>query len=244
MKSGPGRWPSRTTWLVVTLAVVVVAVLAWGAFSGPRPSPEAEQHERGASRQQQIADRLKALQRREPGDPLAMGSPDAPVVLIEYEDFRCPYCSKFATGVEPQLVDEYVRTGVLRIEWRDFPIFGDESVEMAKAGRAAARQGRFWQFHDAAYRMAYSIDHGTRKTAFPDERIQQIARDAGIADLARFNTDRQDPEVVQDIRVDLAEGQELGASSTPSFLINGQAILGAQPLEEFVSVIEQERANS
>src|SRR5699024_2995863 len=97
------------------------------------------------------ADLLADLPRREPGDPLAMGEPDAPVTMLIYSDYRCPFCAKFSQDVQPDLVEEYVETGVLRLEWRDLPIFGEESLEGARAGRAAAEQGKFWEFNDAVY---------------------------------------------------------------------------------------------
>ena len=240
MASSSGRRSPRVLWSVAALAVTVVAVLAWGAFGGQQSPQTTDRQEQTGSQNGGMSEQLKALQRREAGDPFAMGRADAPVVLVEYEDFRCPFCSKFATDVEPQLIERYVKTGVLRIEWRDFPIFGEESLEMAKAGRAAARQGKFWQFHD----IAYSMGSTTEKASFPEERIQQIAREAGISDLAKFNADRGDPTIMQEIQTDMAEGQRLGVSSVPSFIVNSQPILGAQPLEQFTSVIEQERAKS
>lgn len=95
-----------------------------------------------------MSEQLKALQRRESCDPFAMGRADAPIVMVKHEDYRCPSCSKFTADVEPQLIERYVEDGTLRIERRDFPVFGEEPLEMAKAGRAAARQGKFWEFHD------------------------------------------------------------------------------------------------
>nr|WP_307850151.1 thioredoxin domain-containing protein [Saccharopolyspora sp. HNM0986] len=215
----------------------MVAALAWGTYGGRPTGSEGGQQHQAAAPDSGMAQQLRALQRRQPGDPFAMGRTDAPVVLIKYEDFRCPFCSKFTADVEPQLIERYVRTGVLRIEWRDFPIFGAESVEMAKAGRAAAHQGRFWQFHD----IAYAMGGGTKKASFPEERIQEVAREAGVPDLAKFNADRADPTIQQAIQADATEGQQLGVSSTPAFIVNTEPILGAQPLESFVSVIEAER---
>lgn len=238
MASNGGRRSPWVPLLVATLAVGIVAVLAWGAFGGQQSSQNSGQQHQASSQDGGMTEQLKALQRRQPGDPFAMGRTDAPVVLIKYEDFRCPFCSKFTADVEPQLIERYVKSGVLRIEWRDFPIFGEESVEMAKAARAAARQGKFWQFHDVAYAMG----NGTKKASFPEERIQEVAREAGVPNLEKFNADRSDPAIMQAIQADADEGRRLGVSSTPAFLINGQAILGAQPLEQFASVIEQERA--
>lgn len=86
---------------------------------------------------------LAELARRDAGDKLAQGRTDAPVVLIEYADFKCGYCGKFARDTEPALIKKYVADGTLRIEWRNFPIFGKESEAAARASWAAARRGPF-----------------------------------------------------------------------------------------------------
>ncbi len=72
-------------------------------------------------------------------------------MLIEYSDFQCPYCGRFARETKPVLLRDFVERGVLRIEWRNYPIFGEESERAARAAWAAGRQGRFWQFHDLVY---------------------------------------------------------------------------------------------
>jgi len=219
-------------WITVPLTVAVIAVLAWKTAGGrstetatTRPSPTATSD---------LAAKLLSYQRRQPDDPLAIGRADAPVVLIAYADFRCPHCARFATETAPRLIERYVTSGVLRIEWRDFPVLGEESMELAKAARAAARQGKFWEFHDA-------VD-AAQEPSFSEERIQEMARQAGVPDLARFNADRADPDVERAIQADMAEGRKLGVFSTPTFLINTQPVLGAQPLERFAAIIEAERA--
>lgn len=225
----------RIFWVVLALALVVVAGLAWATFSGQGSS--GNDGKQSAAAPSPMEKRLLELQRRDPDDPMAIGRADAPVVMTKYEDFRCPFCSKFSDEVEPELVDRYVRNGTLRIEWRDFPIFGEQSVEMAKAGRAAANQDRFWQFQKAAYAKGDGEGHPD----FPEQRIKQVAREAGVRDLDKFNADRRDPSIMDGIRKDTTEGEQLGISSTPSFIVNGQVILGAQPLQQFVSVIEEEK---
>lgn len=229
----------RIRWLVAALAVAGVAVLAWGALApsqgpapdGGKPTSEADDGQ---------AAKLKSLQRRQTGDPYALGRTDAPVVMIQYEDYRCPFCAQFSRKIQPELIDRYVRTGTLRIEWRDMPIFGEQSTEVAEAARAAGRQGRFWQFHDAAY----SIGDGNSKPDFGPGVIDDLARRAGVPDMPRFEADRADPAIAAEVTRDRAEGQRLGVPSTPAFLINGQAVLGAQPLPEFAAAIEQEKANA
>lgn len=177
---------------------------------------------------------LAAVERRQPGDPFAMGAADAPVVMVVYSDYRCPFCAKFSRDTEPILIDKYVDEGVLRIEWRDLPIFGDQSMAAARAGRAAADQAKFREFATAVF--AASPDRG-----HPDltpEALRGFAAAAGVADLDRFDRYAADPSVDQDIYADMLEANTIGVSSTPSFVVNGTPILGAQPVGVFEQVIE------
>ncbi|MFE6663892.1 DsbA family protein [Streptomyces sp. NPDC057697] len=175
---------------------------------------------------------LAKLARRNAADKLAQGRADAPVVLIEYADFKCGYCGKFARDTEPALVKKYVADGTLRIEWRNFPIFGAESEAAARAAWAAGQQGRFWEFHAAAYA------EGAKEKGFGKDRLKELARQAEVADLARFTRDAESSAASAAVSEDQEQGYGIGATSTPSFLINGRPIAGAQPMETFTSAIE------
>ncbi|MEV6165518.1 thioredoxin domain-containing protein [Streptomyces sp. NPDC052052] len=175
---------------------------------------------------------LAGLARRDAGDGLAQGRVDAPVVLIEYADFLCGYCGKFARDTEPALVEKYVDHGTLRIEWRNFPIFGAQSQAAARAAWAAGQQGRFWQFHRAAYA------EGAKEKGFGEDRLKALARQAGVADLDRFVRDADSSAASDAVSKDQEQGYGIGATSTPSFLINGRPLAGAQPLAAFAEAIE------
>lgn len=174
------------------------------------------------------------LARRQPEDPMAMGSKDAPVVMVSYSEFQCPFCGKFARDTEPTLIKDYVDKGVLRIEWRDFPYLGEESLTAARAGRAAAAQGKFWQFHDAMYGAQLPPNSGRLTEAF----VIDIAKRIGL-DTDTFSKDLKSAELGGAIQRDFQEGQAIGVTGTPAFIINGQPVIGAQPTAEFVKVIEQ-----
>lgn len=177
---------------------------------------------------------LTALARRTPNDPMALGKADAPVVLINYSEFQCPFCGKFARDTEPALIRTYVDTGVLRIEWRDFPYLGQESLTAATAGRAAADQGKFWAFHRALFADQQPPNSGKLTTEF----LTQVAGRAGL-DTARFRADLGKESLRQGIEKDFTEGQRIGVNGTPAFLVNGQPIIGAQPLEAFEKAIDE-----
>ncbi|NCD20807.1 MAG: hypothetical protein EOL89_12665, partial [Actinobacteria bacterium] len=98
----------------------------------------------------EAVDTLPNIARRIQGDPTAVGAIDAPVVMVEYSEFQCPYCRKFAEDIAPEL-QGYIEDGTLRIEWRDFPLIGEESTLASLGAHAAANQEAFWEFHDAVF---------------------------------------------------------------------------------------------
>lgn len=173
--------------------------------------------------------------RRDVSDPFALGSPDAPVVMVVFSDYRCPFCARHSTVTEPEIVDRFVESGQLRLEWRDYPIFGEASLLAARAGRAAAEQGLFWEFNHAVFSGAPESGHHD----LTPERLLMFARQVGVPDLARFeadmNSDRFDPAIA----ADAMQGQALNMTGTPSFVIDGHPLVGAQPTSVFTSVIQQ-----
>ncbi|MFE2146602.1 DsbA family protein, partial [Streptomyces sp. NPDC059456] len=211
----------------VALGAVTLGVVSWQATAPADKAPGRSASTPGATpgARAEAAAGLKALARREGGDKLAAGRPDAPVVLIEYSDFKCGYCGKFARDTEPELVRKYVEDGTLRIEWRNFPIFGAESEAAAKAAWAAGQQDRFAAFHAAAYAA------GSKEKGFGRDRLLELAREAGVADLERFEEDMAGEAAAAALRKDQEEGYRIGVTSTPSFLVGGQPIAGAQPLD-------------
>jgi protein-disulfide isomerase len=192
------------------------------------PTSEAGQQPGGAGQE------ASPLARRQPNDPMAMGKKDAPVVMVSYSEFQCPFCGKFARDTEPTLIKDYVDKGILRIEWRDFPYLGEESLTAARAGRAAAAQGKFWEFHDAMYAAQLPPNSGRLTTAY----VTGIAKKLGL-DVDEFAKDLDSAEFTGAIQRDFQEGQGIGVTGTPAFLINGQPVVGAQPTAEFAKVIEQ-----
>ncbi len=230
--------PRKTRNIVLAFTAAAVLVLT-GVFVG-----EAAQQNRleaaGSTAQEAggtgnpAATELN-LERRKEGDPLAVGALDAPVVMVEYSDFRCPFCGAYARKTQPEIIKKYVDSGQLRIEWRDLPMLGEESVNGAVAARAAAEQGLFWEFNDAIY--AAAPERG--KAELNDQELLALAGRVGIPDMAKFTTDMKSPELLALVKADLAEGTGLGLNSTPTFVINNQAIPGAQPMEIFTQVIEE-----
>ncbi|MEV4190698.1 DsbA family protein [Streptomyces toxytricini] len=243
--SRPSRPSSRSTAkTLLACAGVVLAAAALGLASWQATAPDDRPARGGGAVSQPRSEdsgaraELLKLARREAGDRLAVGRQDAPVVLIEYSDFKCGYCGKFARDTEPELIRKYVEDGTLRIEWRNFPIFGEESEAAAKAAWAAGQQDRFQQFHAAAYAP------GAKEKGFGAERLLELAREAGVPDLERFSRDMAGEAAAAALARDREEGSRIGVASTPSFLVNGRPIAGAQPYGTFAAVIDGARAEA
>ncbi|MFE0176789.1 DsbA family protein [Streptomyces sp. NPDC059002] len=227
--------------IAIGAGVAVAAVLLGVAsYTATKPDDSAtgtvKEEAAGAApstgQQPGVYPELEKLARRDAKDPLAQGRADAPVVMVEYADFKCGFCGKFARDTEPGLVKKYVDEGTLRIEWRNFPIFGEDSERAARGAWAAGKQGRFWQFHEAAYA------DGSKEKGFGDDRLKELAKEAGVKDVERFAEDADSDAAKAAVKKDQEEAYGLGATSTPSFVINGRPISGAQPDEVFHQAIE------
>lgn len=131
---------------------------------------------------------------------------------------------------------KYVESGILRIEWRDFPYQGQESVNAALAARAAQEQGKFWQYHDLLYENQSAANSG----GFSDENLTSLAREAGL-NVEKFQKSFQSGRYQEAVQSDFEEGQKRGVSGTPAFIVNGRALIGLQPMETFEQVIEEAR---
>lgn len=138
--------------------------------------------------------------------------------------------------MEPKLYEKYVKDGTLRIEWRDFPYQGQESVDAALAARAAQAQGEFWEYHDLLYQNQSSGNSG----GYSRENLLALAEEAGL-DRRRFEEDLASARYEETVQRDFTEGQSLGITGTPTFYINDQVVVGLQPLEVFEQVIEDAR---
>lgn len=227
------RMPPLVISLIAIIGVLVIVIVTFLVTSGGG-SPEAAVP--AAESESESAAPLPDLARRDADDPTALGAVDAPVVIVEWADYRCPFCGVFARDTQPAIIDEYVEDGLVRIEWRDLPVFGDESITAAYAGRAAGEQGLFWEFHDAVFADAPERGHAE----LPRERLIEIAQSIGVPDLVKFESDMDDPNLQARVQADLDEGYSLGVTSTPIFLVGQIPVVGAQPLEAFQQTIESE----
>ncbi|MFF4601361.1 DsbA family protein [Streptomyces sp. NPDC001339] len=231
--------------IALVVAVIAVAVAVGKAVEGSRdsgtdaPEAAASVESKDESAQQKMFDDLaRQTSRRQDGDPLAVGKKDAPVVLVEYADYQCSYCGKFTRETQPELVKKYVDAGTLRIEFRNFPVFGAPSERAARASWAAGRQGKFWEMHATLYAETRKGD------ALAEDKLVEMARASGVPDIEKFRTDLKSADAEQALKKDQEEGYQLGVQSTPSFLVNGRPVMGAQATGVFTQAIEDAAAKA
>jgi protein-disulfide isomerase len=154
-----------------------------------------------------------------PGDGRAIGSPDAPVTVVEYGDYQCPGCGYFAQNYEHRIFEEYVATGKVRFEYRDYAFIGGESTRAAEAAFCALDQGAFWPYHQTLF----ANQHGENEGAFSAARLRSAAGQLGL-DGERFATCLDDGTYADRVTAMRKEAVALGVLGTPSFVVNGKLI--------------------
>ncbi len=158
------------------------------------------------------------------------GAKDALVTVVVWSDYQCPFCARLVPTLE-RLLREHPNE--LRIAWKDQPLpFHPRARDAALAARAAGRQGKYWQMHDAIF---------SHPTKLEDDDLERRATEIGL-DLARFRRDRDDKALADVIDADSAQGVTLGAHGTPTSFVNGRMVRGAQPFEAFDAVVTEELA--
>lgn len=172
--------------------------------------------------------------RREADDPMAIGDVDAPVVLTQWTDLRCPFCAVFSRDTLPALVQQYVDTGQVRIEFHDVAFFGEQSENAAIAARAAASQNKYMEFVTAIYDVAPEGTHPD----LPRDTLIDFATQAGVPDIAQFTADLDDPALRAEVKASQQSAQQLGVNSVPFFVVGTAAIAGAQPLANFQELLD------
>ncbi len=165
--------------------------------------------------------------------PPAIGSESAPVEMVMWGDFQCPFCRRFELTTLPDLIERYVDTGQVRFVWRNFENYGPESHDAAVAAYCAGEQDKFWDYHQTLYENQRGVNTGV----FTKGNLQRFADQHGL-EAAPFTTCIEGLGYDAVISADKKLGRSEGVNATPTFFINGEMIVGAQPTETFVGLIE------
>lgn len=162
------------------------------------------------------------------------GDPSAPVTIIEFSDFQCPYCKRFFDNTLSSVESAYITTGKARMVYKDFPLsFHANAKPAAVAARCAGKQGNFWGMHDAIF-----LNH-EKWTEVPDPTpvFAAMAKKLKLK-KKKFAECLVSTEFDAQINADMNEGRKAGIGGTPGFFVNGEKIDGAVPFSVFESVIE------
>jgi protein-disulfide isomerase len=164
-------------------------------------------------------------------DDPTIGPADAPITLIEFSDYQCPYCTKWDNEVYARLLTEY--GAKIRFVYRDLPLaFHGDAQSAAEAADCAGEQGAYWKFHDALFSEKYGLGM---------DAYRKYATDLGL-DANALVACVEEGRYTEEVKADYAFAEGLGVSSTPTFFINGIAVVGAQPYETFKQIIDLELA--
>ena len=161
-------------------------------------------------------------------DPARTRGPEgAPVTILEWSDFQCPFCRE-AQPVLGRLLAEFPEQ--VRLVFKDFPLRSHElAVPAALAARCASAQGRFWEYHDLLFVVQPAFAHGA---------LVGYAQRLGL-DVPRFTECLDAARLQEDVMADQTEGRAAGVRATPTFFVNGQKIEGALPIEEFRAAVRR-----
>jgi protein-disulfide isomerase len=169
-----------------------------------------------------------------------LGNASATVTLIEYGDYQCPYCVQFFSETQPQILQNYVSTGKVRVVFRDLAFLGPESTAAAEAAQCAEDQNKLWPYHDALYAAKLSDDNsgGSEDDGFyTTAEFLKIAQRVGL-NIPTFTSCINNNTDGSIVAQEKAAAVAIFGASTPSFLINGAMVSGAQPYSVFQAALD------
>ena len=179
-------------------------------------------------------------------DPI-IGNPDAPITIIEFSDFQCPFCAKFHMQTLPTIMDEYINKGTVKLVFRDFPIqsIHPNAVPASIAAECANEQGKFEQMYHMLFEK--QKEWSNLETAYAITAFNQYASELQLNE-EKFDSCIKNVKYIEEVQKDLNEGRTYGVTGTPGFFIGNEKIgfvelKGAQPFESFKKVINSQLEN-
>ncbi len=164
-------------------------------------------------------------------DDAFLGKEDAPITIVEFSDFQCPFCSRFDEDTLPELKEKYIDTGKVKFVYRDYPLeFHQYAQKAAEASECADEQGKYWEYHDILFKNQDKLTVDDLKKYTAELKL----------DTTKFNECLDSSKYKEEVEKDFNDGQSYGVSGTPAFFVNGILISGAQPFSAFEEIIEQE----
>ena len=207
------------------LAIPIVVGIIAGGFLAFYPEPEIN------------PTKLTSSNLIENGSPI-LGEDNAPITILEWGDYQCTFCYKFHKDTLDIINEDFIKTGKVKLVFKDFPLNGPDSVLAGEASYCARDQGKYWKYHDELYK-----NWGGERTGWVTrESLDKFASTVGL-DLQTFNTCLDEHKYQNKVNALYEFGREIGVDATPSFLVfNGEKIIkirGNQPLEVFLKTIDE-----
>lgn len=173
----------------------------------------------------------------ENGNLPPLGDTNAPVTIVEFSDFQCPFCERFFTDAYPQIKKDYIDTGKAVLYFRHLPLdFHQAARPAALASECANEQGKFWAYHDIVFSNQSKIASGTLDAN--TQTLKDFAAQIGL-NTTQFNSCLESEKFKANVDKDTADAAAVGANGTPTFFINGTILVGAQPYANFKAAIDQ-----
>lgn len=182
-------------------------------------------------------------------DPV-LGDKNAPLTLIEFSDYECPFCKRSFADVLPELKKTYIDTGKVKLVFRDYPLpfhaNGQKEAEAAECARSLSDDTAYFKFHDQIFTKTTSNGTGLALTELPN-----IAKSLGL-NVTQFQQCLDSGKFAEEVKKDIADGSAVGVSGTPSYFIGasskdgkitGNILVGAQPFSAFKTLIDEELKN-
>ena len=222
---GGGRGPNFLSWpfligvsllAAVLLALVIVLALRNGGDDG------------STAVELSIIDQALADLPIEMQSGTRLGSDDAPVKLVQFEDFQCPHCLTYTLNIEPFLVEEFVKAGLVQIEFRHYPVVGRESVTAAVASECAAEQNRMFEYANRLFAKQAEDDFRPDQGVFTEENLVELAGELGL-DTEAFVACQERPDALSPVARGQSAAQAYGFRGTPNFVINDLPVQARSP---------------
>jgi protein-disulfide isomerase len=224
--SGGGSNIFSPGFIIVAGAAVVVAVAAlvlFAIFGG---------NDSSSSSVASALEKAKAELPLDMANGTKLGKDDAPVKIVEYEDFQCPFCLEYTGEQEPAIINDLVKAGKVQLEYKNLPILGTESVSAAQAGLCAADQNKFWEYHNLLFTVQAKADQiGNEKRdvgRFSNDNLKKYASDVGI-DRSKFDPCLDGGSKLDTVTTHQREATQFGITGTPGFVVNGSPIGAGTP---------------
>jgi len=225
---------------VVSIIVVLVITLVIGSYVlSPYGQVKAL-----AQQQNNInnnSNRLSFHSLVQQGSPF-LGKPSAPVTIVEFGDFQCDRCARFAKYTEPQINQTYIQTGKVNLVFMYFPIYGPDSTPAAMAGQCANDQGKFWNYYDILFKNQGPANFGWASI----DNLKKFASQTSGMNMQKFNSCLDSQKYLSIVQNDLALATSSGFQGTPTFVIERsdgtsyQTLPGAYPFPSFKAIIDKD----